>query len=203
MRFSHRVVWFATGAVLTLAIVATGAVVWNWTRPAIRIMAPQRNDWPRSPAEIKAMFGGHAGFTTITKPERIEAYRIRPVPPTVETSEPTTDYPILAGPVRVAADDASELAVALTFPDSYLWETVKGCMPEYGLCLSFFRGDNRVDVLVCFECNILLVTLNGTVSGGEDFDAIRPLLVRIAKAAFPADSVIQALAYDVPERRER
>ncbi|HEX5447330.1 MAG TPA: hypothetical protein VFW87_26180, partial [Pirellulales bacterium] len=83
---------------------------------------------------------------------------------------------------------------ALASPKSYLWETVKGCLPEYGACLTFFRTDHRVDVLVCFECNVLLVAFDGTLSGGEDFDAIRPVLVRAAKAAFPADAVLQGLA---------
>lgn len=138
------------------------------------------------------MFGGAAGFETIAKPERVEAYRIRP-PPSERDIKAITDYSIIAGPVRLTPQTASELSEALTSPKSYVWESAKACMPEYGVCFTFLRGGNRVDVLVCFECDILLVALNGSTAGGEDFDPVRAVLVRAAKASFPVDDVIGRL----------
>ena len=192
MTLRRRVLWFATGAALALALGLAGITLWQSTHRVIRITMPRREDWPQSPEALDAMFGGDAGLATVARPEWVEAYRIGPPRPATRSQE-VNDYPIIAGPGRIATENANELSAALTSPKSYVWETAKGCEPEYGVCLSFFRGDNRVDVLLCFECNILLVAWNGSVTGGEDFDPVRPVLVRAVKAGFPADDVIQTL----------
>lgn len=143
---------------------------------------------------VKQMFDGTAGIDTIRLAEKIEAYRIGS--PDLSTGEEhrIADFPILSGPVRVSNAVASKVAAALLSPESYGWEWVKGCEPRYGVCLSFYRNRDRIDVFLCFECSLLLVSHNGVACGGEDFDYIHGSLARAAKALFPSDSVIQALS---------
>ncbi len=98
-----------------------------------------------------------------------------------------------AGPINVPDDEVSKLRAVLLDESTYGWEYAKGCIPDYGVRIQFQHDSDEVDVLLCFECNILLVYHNGKAVGGEDFDDGRPQLVEIAKAVFPDDEVIQSL----------
>ena len=69
----------------------------------------------------------------------------------------------------------------------------KGCEPVFGVGVTFARGEQSVDVLFCFECDILAVYQGGRGVGDEDFDPARTRLVRLVKKFFPADDVIQQL----------
>ena len=151
------------------------------------------------------MFDGDSGIETIRHSDKVEAYRIDlPLSP-VNNRNRVGDYPILSGPVRVPVELTSELVAVLLSPESYVWEWMKMCDPEYGVCLSFYRMGDRVDILLCFECSIVMMAHNGVATGGEDFDYMRPTLVRAAKALFPSDSVIQGLTDEmcVPQRPEK
>jgi hypothetical protein len=50
-----------------------------------------------------------------------------------------------------------------------------------------------VDVVFCFQCDILSVYQNGVAVASEDFDPIRPALVPLMKKLFPKDGEIQSL----------
>jgi hypothetical protein len=87
----------------------------------------------------------------------------------------------------------ADVATVLTDPRSYDWSKAVGCLPSYGVKLSFTRGADRVDVLLCFECDIVLFEHNGEPPGLEEFTPMRPVLVRAVKQLFPDDAEIQAL----------
>lgn len=142
------------------------------------------------------MFDGESGLGTVRHAEKVEAYRISSPPMSVSAANRVKKYPVLAGPVSVPTALAATVTTALLSPESYGWEWVKGCMPEYGVCLSFYRQSDRIDVFLCFECRILMIVHNGVACGGEDFDPIARTLVRAAKMLFPVDGVIQALPED-------
>ena len=168
---------------LVLAAIATtlGLLVWVMTRGADRPVDP--------------LFGGPDGLAIVTGAERIEAFRIAPAPgqpPGGFLSE--TDYQSTAGPVVLDARMAQEVTAALGSSRSYSWDSMKKCTPRYGVRLAFIQGEQRMEVYLCFECDMLETAKDGTPVDGEDFDAIRPVLVRAAKSAFPSDPVIQGLA---------
>jgi hypothetical protein len=142
-------------------------------------------------AKVAALFGGAEAIDTLLYAEKVEAYRIGPY----HDARPKAlaDYPILAGPVPVPKREASDVAAALASPRSYVWDTAKGCAPSFGVRLSFIWRTERIDVLLCFKCNILLVYYNSREMGYEDFDPIRPILVQAARASFPDDPVIRSL----------
>ena len=50
-----------------------------------------------------------------------------------------------------------------------------------------------MDVLFCFECDILAVYYNGAMADGEDFDNARGTFLSVFKKLFPDDIAIQEL----------
>ena len=62
--------------------------------------------------------------------------------------------------------------------------------------MRFSRNKNHVDILLCLECNILVIMVNNKVVGQEDFDNARPEIVQVLKQAFPKNELVQGL----PER---
>ena len=69
----------------------------------------------------------------------------------------------------------------------------KACLPQPGVRLDFIRGDDRLSVLLCFECDMAMDFLNGSYVGGGDFDDVRPALVGAVRPLFPNDAKIQSL----------
>lgn len=143
---------------------------------------------------VSQMFGGDAALDTVAHASRVEAFRLGPLPADVQWQDAAReDYPVTSGPVDVPAPAAAEIAAALISKDSYRWHSIKLCMPNYGVRLSFYREADRVDVFLCFECDILGIAHNGRATGGEDFDDVRPVFVRASKKLFPDDPEIQGL----------
>lgn len=167
---------------LLVAAAAAASLAAAWFVVETRFLSPQRR--------LAALFGGLGGLATVSKPDGVEAFRIGPPS---EFDHSLDDHPIIAGPVVVPRDIAGRISDVLASPDSYFWDAAKACEPTPGVRLSFRRADDRVDVLLCFECNILTVYRGGILTGGEDFDDVRPVLVRAAKVLFPEDEVIQTL----------
>ncbi len=169
-----------TVRLLPLVLVILGGVAfWQWPRPTISV--------------VVELYGGAASFAIMNTPDSVVAYRLTPFLP---ESDPMTlgDFPIAKGPAAVHDEVAGRLAEALSDPRSYGWNFSKLCIPEYGVRLTFEADGGAVDVLLCFECNILAIFSDGTEIGGEDFDEMRPVLVQAVKQIFPDDVELQALA---------
>ncbi len=146
-------------------------------------------------SSVTKMFGGNDGLLTVTHPTKVAAYRLKANLKNdgTEYTNPNSNYEVIAGPISVPETVAAEVSAVLVSPRSYDWEGAKGCMPEYGVRLSFLRESDQVDVYLCFECQILSVSRNGPVTGGGNFDPMNAVLVRAAKTMFPNDSEIQKL----------
>jgi hypothetical protein len=143
-------------------------------------------------SDIRRIFGGSTGLSALKYADRIEAYRIgKPSDP--DNWQGLLDFPITTGPITISQSEAETLRRTLQDRNSYLWDTAKGCIPVPGVRLDFIRGDDRLSVLLCFECDILENFVNGKFVGGEDFDNVRPILVRIVRSLFPDDPKIQSL----------
>lgn len=152
----------------------------------------------QSNAELRRIFGGSAGWSLLKDADRVEAYRIGELPNLHQSDSISKaavgDYPIISGPIAVSPADIDTLRSTLQDHESYIRKTAKKCMPTPGIRLDFIRGGERLSVLLCFECDMLLNYLNEKLVGGEDFDNARPILVRTARSLFPDDPKIQALA---------
>ena len=106
----------------------------------------------------------------------------------------SSEYETRGEPVSLSADQAARLRELLLNPASYDFDSAKGCQPLYGARLRFQHEDSRiVDVLLCFECDILAVYFDDEAVGGEDFDAVSEELRSLMKELFPDDPEIGKL----------
>lgn len=172
-------------AILLLVVGAGGAWWWEQSRRYYANRLP----------DVAEKFGGDEGLDVIKNPTKVEAFRITPRSADIDWRDAVPDdHPVTAGPVPLSAADVEKVSAALVSPRSYYWgDKKKACKPVYGVKLSFFRGEDRIDVMLCFACRMLWLARNGVTTGGGNFDAIQPVLARAVKAAFPDDPLIQAI----------
>jgi hypothetical protein len=137
--------------------------------------------------DVRNLMGGSAGVSVLRNADRVEAYRIGPT-----GTGGYLDAPIIKGPVAVSNSVARTIRRVLEDQKSYLWSAQKACKPMPGVRLDFIRGNERLSVLVCFECDFLFYYLNGKQVGAKDCDGAGPALVRAACSIFPDDPVIQS-----------
>lgn len=139
---------------------------------------------------LDSLFGDKEAQSVVAKPTKVQAYRLADH----SFYKPTAkEYKVIAGPVAV--DDALAKSVGQLLLDekSYLWDVGKACDPIFGVRLEFIQGDKSTNVCFCFECDILQVYVDGKPVGSEDFDEVRPQLVKLMQKIFPEDKVIQGL----------
>lgn len=105
-----------------------------------------------------------------------------------------TDYPVTKDLGPFPRDQIPHLLSVLLDPKSYEWEYSKGCIVTPGVKLKFQSDGHQVEVLFCFECDILSVYRDDQYVSGGNFDFGRPKLVDLLKANFPNDPLIQSLA---------
>ncbi len=177
----------STLILLVVIVAGAGIATFAMTRPK------SRHD-----LRVVRLFGGSDGLNFVLHPSSVEAYHIEPM---AEGRGPAADaFPVVSGPVDVPSVSVQRLTSALTSPESYLWDVAKGCMPTYGVRLSFRRGGDRLDILLCMSCKMLLVVRDGVIVGGGNFDPIEPGLIEVVTALFPDDPAIQALRGDSASR---
>ena len=112
----------------------------------------------------------------------------------VDVGANATDYPVAKDLGAFPKDQIPMLLSVLLDPKTYEWEYSKSCIFIPGVKLSFQSDGHRVDVLFCFDCDILSIYRNGQYVSGGNFDFGRPQLVDLLKANFPDDPLIQSLA---------
>ncbi len=144
-------------------------------------------------SSVTRMYGGADGLRTVTQPTKVEAFRLKPNFKYDDTAftDPNNNYDVIAGPVSVPENIVNELGTSLVSTQSYEWDIAKGCMPQFGVRLSFQRESDQMDVYLCLDCQILSVMRNGSVTGGGNFDPMNATLVRVAKSLFPNDPEIK------------
>ena len=135
------------------------------------------------------VLGGQEVIETILKADKVEAYRLKDQ----FFKEKLSEYEASAGPIKLDAKQAQSLSQTVAAYDSYERETPKGCEPVFGVRTTFSRGDQQVDVVYCFECQILAVYHQGKRVGGGQFDPAQRKLEALAKQMFPKDEAIQGL----------
>jgi len=145
-------------------------------------------------AQIARIFGGAQGLSVLHHADRIEAYRVDTPADRNSSSIALEDFPIIKGPIAISQSDAEPLLATLQDRNSYLWDMPKGCELVPGVRFDFIRGNDRLSVLLCFQCDMTANYLNGKIVGGGNTDKVRPTLVRVARSLFPDDAKIQSLS---------
>jgi hypothetical protein len=93
---------------------------------------------------------------------------------------------------------ARQLADIMLDPNTYDFNSAKGCMFEPVAGFRIWHDKRSVDVILCFHCNELKLISPDPVSKRypsrvQGFDKARPAMLRLVKQAFPDDREIQDL----------
>lgn len=145
---------------------------------------------------VEKLVGGTDAYETIEKPDKVEAWLLR----SAYDSDGHREKLERAGPVKLTVGAAKDFAAVLLDFDSYIWcGPSKKCKLDCGARLGFRRGNDSVDVHLCYECDILRFTHQGR-SQLKDFGPARDALVRAIQGAFPEDKVVKNLRLRHPNR---
>lgn len=153
-------------------------------------------------SKMKDMLGGATGLKAVAHPNRTTASRLVTGDIRSDETRLLDKYRAAAEPKELPPNLAARISQMLVSPMTYRWGITRACLPSPGVRLSFVRGDERVDVLLCFECDILLVFRNDKYIGQGIFDGASNELVEAMKELFPADPVIQACHSDRKSKYE-
>lgn len=134
--------------------------------------------------------------STLNGADRVEVFRVDPKPSADAGKNVIDGYPITATGKEQGREFAKKLS-AILLSDSVI-VSVKKCGLDPGVGYRFWKGKDGVDVVVCFNCDVLRVRKTGAEStdfneGMRDFDPVRAKLLRLTKEAFPEDKEIQGL----------
>lgn len=146
---------------------------------------------------LERVLGGPKALEAIRRPEIVEACRLATAAPSQLETRKLSDFPTQGNVVSVPPGIASAIGECLVNPDLYRWHMLVTCIPDYGVRVTFFRGTDRVDVLFCFECNLVLTFWNERQVQGAYFPGARSSVLAKIKELFPDDQAIQTL----PETR--
>ena len=140
---------------------------------------------------------GVAGGDILRDATRVEVFRVGPdevVPPGANT---IGGYPILATAPEQGPEFAARLSAVLR--GKGVTPNINKCGLRPGVAYRVWNGPDAVEVLVCFECDVLWPHVVGSQVEKphfewRDFGPVRFEMVRLAKQALPEDAAIQKLA---------
>ena len=177
--------YFKTMKILLLMLVLAGPGI-------IASRTDGSEDPPLPPSERVLQFLGRDAVSVITEAKRVEVFRLDPSERPLEPGEPeVSGYRVIATGRAKGKDFAARVRTLLLDERNYWFKgPSKICKPAPTVAFRLWHERKHADVVLCFECTMLQV--NPEVYF-EDFDPIRPDLVKLAKEAFPRDPVIQKL----------
>ena len=151
-----------------------------------------------SSKELLPIYGSQQVIDIVQASTDVHAYRLADAG---YYEDDLASYDRAGEPVRVAEVDRVTLRDLVLDEGSYKLGLAKECEPVFGVGVSFVAGEQAVDILFCFECDILAVYQDGKVVGDGDFNPasthprgnLHRRLVTLVKKFFPADDVIQQL----------
>jgi hypothetical protein len=135
------------------------------------------------------------GKAVLREGTRVEVFRVASEPPqTPTTGLKIGRYPVLEQGKDLGSDFAARLADAVMDHP----ELAEKCGIQPGVAFRVWRGDQCVEVLVCFKCDVLAMHLgtgewDWTSNMLRDFSGGRAKLLALCKEALPDDPVIKGL----------
>ena len=145
---------------------------------------------PAAPASAKDFLGEKIA-SVMTNPERILSYRVQ-LPESNYTGDKLGYAAILSKGPELPPDQTQELSALALDDKSYDFTSEKLCAFNPVVGFKFIKGGEEVVLLVCFRCNEWEFEYNDQ-GKREDFDAVKPKLLAIAKSLFPNDEELHAL----------
>jgi hypothetical protein len=143
---------------------------------------------------VDKLFGGHGALEILQHPDRVEAYRLKSEESIRPEKATLADYPTSGDPIEVPQSVASGVSSALSSPESYHWWIYKDCPWAFDVRMSFFRGNDRVDLLFNLDSDMLLILQDNRFAGRGYFDYGHNLITATMKEFFPEDELLQLKA---------
>jgi hypothetical protein len=161
-----------------------------WNRPPLKLTNAAELLGPLPPPRhfVEELVGGPEAYQTIQFPDKVQVWLLTSTHDD-DTARGNKDR---TGPLQLKTVQAKTFSTALLNFDTYVWQGEKGCIVDYGARLKFTRGNDTVEVRLCFQCNILEFSHKGS-SKFRDFDYGRDPLVKALQSAFPNDTVVKNL----------
>jgi uncharacterized protein (TIGR03067 family) len=159
----------------------------------------------KGPAEVLRRRYGDKTVAILQGATKIQAFRLNPRdhvdPDKVKDNDVTrfggyavtaTAFPRKNTPFTVRA------AALLLDRENFTLDMAKGCKFEAGVGLRFWKGSERVELILCYKCSELKVIAPDPKAQGvqipmADFGPGRTAFVKLAKELFPEDAAIQGL----------
>ena len=140
------------------------------------------------------LYGGAEGLDAVESPDHVDAFRLRPPAPGQQIPR-FNEWPVVGQPVRVAPAVASRFSRGLTRESTFpRWEEPKACDPRPGFLLRFTSGGRHVEIVFCFECQILFTYRASESLWYANFDGSTRTIAGLFLQVFPGDPVLSRLA---------
>ena len=157
--------------------------------PAMLAVAADKPNPPIDPAVVEIL-GGKTAVDVLQNAETVQG-SLQPAESYHE--DDVSKYGTRLGPIELSAKQREQLTTLLLSRTSYLIGVGKGCEPDYGVRVTFRKGERTVDVLFCFGCEQLQTYVNGKSTSGGLFDPSTKDFLNVVQQIFPDDEAIQSL----------
>jgi hypothetical protein len=143
-------IYAATAIVLiaTVVAVAFAIIEFGTSRP--------------TPAQLHEALGGERVAAVVRAPQRVEAVLLK-TPEKARYFHPH-EYALAGEGVTVDPQIASQIGRFVLNPREHWMRDPEAppvsCYPIYGLRLTYFQGNDRVDLFICFRCSDLAIYSN-------------------------------------------
>jgi len=139
---------------------------------------------PKPKHFVEKLMGGPGAYETVASPDKVEAWLL--------DTESSSNGVTRTESIKLNGNVARAFSEALVDFDSYAWTESKLCLPSYAVRLRFTRNRDLVEIMLCFDCDILQISHRGYTKE-ENFDFAHNRLAEAIKRAFPHDQLIQAI----------
>ncbi|MDB6026979.1 MAG: hypothetical protein JWM68_3202 [Verrucomicrobiales bacterium] len=149
---------------------------------------------------VEELVGGKEVYAILENPEEVEIALLSKLE--MDTNRLSTLCGSLfkpkvdrVGPIKLKPEAVKAFTDSLLSFDSYLWGISNDCMSDFGARLKFKRGTNTVEVLLCYECDMVEIKHGFDIPGPQPghFDNAHGKLVKAIQDVFPQDQIIRDL----------
>ena len=168
--------------------------------PATKVAttAPPAVPPPRTPLLINEIAAARLApaFEVIAAATTVESYRINPdvkITDAMDRSAGIVGYPIIEQGPNLNAGQVRRLASFVRDPGGYGGEVWCGAI-EPGVAFRFRSRQGVLTILVCFRCKQWQFWLDGEKLGGDTFVGLQPMILALAREAFPQDKTLAMIA---------
>jgi hypothetical protein len=146
---------------------------------------------------------GSRGVAILSDADRVETFRLDDGGYGDNVKQGTSgdviaDYPIKTQGKTLGSDFAAKLSRTVLDPRTFIGPSDTSCEINPGVAFRAWRGQECVEVIICFHCQQMLITTRNaqgreTHSAYTQMISMRSEFLALAKEAFPADKEIRSL----------